>query len=110
MFRSFQLCPKDFAAGGGQSFLSQEEDTMTDFSTTTTRAPRRIRVPGLEVSLAGMLRGLLAPLAFGGKALASGFTAYGQAVYLAYSAPFSHPSQPQRFHSDEDLEGRDPNW
>jgi hypothetical protein len=83
---------------------------MTDFSTPTIRASRRIRVPGPEVSLAGILRGLLTPLALCGKAVASGFTAYGHAVYLAYSAPFSHPSQPQRFAFEEDLEGRDPNW
>lgn len=83
---------------------------MTDFSTLTTRATRPIGVPGLKLSLAGILRGLLTPLALCGRALASGFTAYGQAVYLAYSASFNHPANPRRFESDEELEGRDPNW
>jgi hypothetical protein len=83
---------------------------MTDFSTPTIRATRPIRVPGPKVLLTGLLRGFLSPLALCGRALASGFTAYGHAVYLAYSAPFSQPSKPHRFASDEDLEGRDPNW
>lgn len=83
---------------------------MTDFATPTTISRRRIHVPGLADLLPSVLRGMVVPLVLCGRAFATILTAYGQAMQLALSAPFSRPSQRQRFASEEDLEGRDPNW
>ncbi len=45
-----------------------------------------------------------------GAAIAASFKAIGQALDMAYVAPFSAPQPKHPIALDADLEGRDPKW
>ena len=83
---------------------------MTDFTTDTMIPARPIRLGGLALMLRHIPGRMVAPLALLGKAYLNGVVSYGQALELAFSAPFVRPPKNPRNGPEEDLEGRDPNW
>jgi hypothetical protein len=87
-----------------------EEDSMTDFTADTMIPAHLTRAAGLALMLRGIPGRMVALLALLGKACSNGALSYGQAMQDAISAPFAIPSQRLRRGSDEDVDGRDPNW
>lgn len=71
---------------------------MTDISTTAPTTVRRL----------GLSRLSFPRLAIGAS-LDALFSLMGDALKMAYMAPYTSRRQPQIV-PDEDLEGRDPNW
>ena len=80
---------------------------MTDITTPTTT--QSFRLADLPIAPVALLCRARAALAGSGRGFVAILAAYGRALELAYSAPYTRPSQPQQA-SEEDLEGRDPNW
>jgi hypothetical protein len=79
------------------SSLSQE-DTMTDMSTTTPTTIRRLNLPRPGFPRLGI-----------GATLAAICDVMGDALKLAYVAPYTNLRRPPAV-PDDDLQGRDPNW
>ena len=72
---------------------------MADITTPTLTAVRRMRLPRLTL-----------PKLRIGKAVASMYRAVGQALEMAYVAPYQTAVHRPPAADDGDLGGRDPNW
>jgi hypothetical protein len=105
LFRSFQLCPKDFSPRRAQLHLKRQEHIMTDVTTTTPIPRSLISLPGIATHL----RPRQAVAAFG-RGIVAFLAAYGKALQMAYAAPFTAAPKGPSAAPAEDLNGRDPNW
>lgn len=81
---------------------------MTDLTTSTPITETRISLHGIFALHRPL--GLRRTTAAFGNTIVAFLAAYGKALEMAYSAPYSGPSRKQPLVSEEDLEGRDPNW
>jgi hypothetical protein len=81
------------------SFSPSQEDTMTDISAAAPITVRRLNLP----------RPSFPRLAIGAS-LAGMFSLVGDALNMAYVAPYSSIRRRPRVVPDDDLEGRDPTW